>query len=842
MAKKKKRNIKKKGGLFTQDMVPVKRIVDHVVHYKDGSFARIVEVDPINFSLLGPEEQEGVIAGFASYLKVSPPIIRFKSVTKRANIDKHIQSLYIEWQNEKNTMCLNMGSAYINLIKTLSAREALARRFYVIIPFTGKDRSFNEIASILDNDAAMLGNRLISCGNTVKNFSNPAISIGEVFYSHFNKKKSQAVSFVSHINDIAGTVMKGRGLDPAVDQCPPIPMDAYLAPTDIDFTHPDYYIMDGMYCTHLYIKKNGFRTKEPGGWLTMLVNAGEGIDVDIQFERKDKWSIISDVSRSIRFNRSKMRDKDDSNTDFEELSSAISSASYIKAAMQMNNEDFYYMTVMISVSAPTYEAMDSIRNQLIAVMRSHDYELGQCKWDMEEAMKSAAPGTYISKSIRRKAERNVMTSGAASTYMFSSFEMTDENGILMGVNRANTTLCILDLWNTSVYPNANMVILGTSGSGKTFTMQLMALRMRLRGIQSFIIAPFKGYEFKRACEQIGGTYIKISPSSQHCINILEIRPVDTGASAAFGGGTFDPTQDKYLSRKTQQVKAFFSLLLPQMNNIEETLLDEALIECYERKGITDDNDSIYLDKEAGILREMPILGDLHKVLMEKEGCMNLATVLSIFVNGSAKSFNQQTNIDLSNKYIVLDISEMKGKMLPIGMFIALDYVMDNVMADITKKKAVYIDEVWKLIGTNANSYAADFVLECFKTIRGYGGSAIAATQDLHDFFALNNGEFGKGILNNANTKLILKLEPNEAAYVKEILDLSVNEISTLRGANRGEGLIVANRNKIHIQIKASPVEHDLITTNREDLERIAYQKMREEEQRRRAEAANTNKT
>lgn len=171
-----------------------------------------------------------------------------------------------------------------------------------------------------------------------------------------------------------------------------------------------------------------------------------------------------------------------------------------------------------------------------------------------------------------------------------------------------------------------------------------------------------------------------------------------------------------------------------------------------------------------------------------------------------------------NRYVVLDISELKGKMLPVGMMIALDYVWDQVKADRTKKKMVFIDEIWKLIGGSANRQAAEFCLEIFKIIRGYGGGAVAATQDLSDFFGLEDGRYGRSILNNSKTKIILNLEPDEAEYVKDVLKLTRTEIRSITQFERGEALISSNSNKVPVIIKASREEQQMITTDRAELE------------------------
>ena len=196
----------------------------------------------------------------------------------------------------------------------------------------------------------------------------------------------------------------------------------------------------------------------------------------------------------------------------------------------------------------------------------------------------------------------------------------------------------------------------------------------------------------------------------------------------------------------------------------------------------------------------------------------LAAIVSRFVTGSAQSFNRQTNVDLSNKYIVLDLSELKGKLLPVGMFIALDYVWDQIKADRTQRKAIFIDEIWQLIGASSTRMAAEFCLEIFKVIRGFGGAAVAATQDLSDFFGLEDGKYGRAIINNSKNKIILNLEPDEARTVQETLKLTRSEVRAITQFERGEALICSNSNKVPVVIKASQTELEMITTDRAELE------------------------
>ena len=536
--------------------------------------------------------------------------------------------------------------------------------------------------------------------------------------------------------------------------------------------------------------------------------------------RENRSKTIDKVAQRIRLNRTKLKSMQDTSTDYEELAGSIQAGYFIKQGIANYNDDLFYMSVFVTVSARTYEELMWRKQQMTDMLKSMDMYVSDCSFQQEDALRTVMPFLQISPKLEKKSKRNVLTSGAASTYMFTSFEMSDDTGVLLGINRHNNSLCIVDLFDTKKNKNANLNLLGTSGAGKTFTMQLLALRMRMRGIQCYIIAPIKGHEFRRACNRIGGQFIKIAPGSPHCINIMEIRHTISPEMELIDELDYSE-MDSLLAQKIQQLMIFFSLLIPDMTNEEEQMLDEALIRTYGKFGITHDNDSVYADRNAvpPKMKTMPILGDLHEELQKNEMTKRIAVIVSRFVTGSAQSFNQQTNVDLSNKYIVLDLSELKGKLLPVGMMIALDYVWDKIKSDRTKKKAIMIDEIWQM--------AAEFCLEIFKVIRGFGGAAISATQDLSDFFGLEDGRYGRAIINNSKNKIILNLEPDEAEFVRDTLKLTKTEIRSITRFERGEALICSNNSKVPVIIKASKEEQEMITTDRAELEAILKERQHE---------------
>ena len=799
--------------IWTEDLIPVRNIQNGIIHLSDGRYIKILEVEPINFLLRSVREQKHIIASFASWMKISPVHIQIKVLTKKADISKHLNAIERDMDREQDPKCRELQKDYYNLIKTIGSREAITRRFLIIFEyepaFTNRKSDYSEVVSTLETAARTAKQYFTHCDNVVITHDDENGFLLNVLYAIFDRELSEKVPIEKRIHDLQ--------LRQAIESTPEgITVPQVIAPECIDLRHGSYVVIDGVYHAYLLVPSSGFNPHVVAGWTSLFVNAGEGIDVDFFFQREPKERIQSKLGQQIRINRSRIKDTSDTNTDFDDIEGAIKSGYFLKQGLA-NYEDFYYTSIIVTVTADSLDNLEWRVAEVRRLMISQDMDVRTCYFRQEDAMRSVMPCCRLNKKLFERSKRNMLTSAAASCYPFTSYEMSDENGILLGVNKHNNSLVIVDIFNSRVYKNANMAILGTSGAGKTFTMQLMALRMRRKGTQVFIIAPLKGHEFLRACRNVGGEFISISPASKQCINIMEIRRTDQTANAIIDGGI---NENSILAKKIQQLHIFFSLLIPDMSHEEKQLLDEALIRTYSMKGITHENESLIDPDDPSRYRTMPLLEDVYNILMEAPETKRMGNILNRLVHGSAKTFNQQTNVDLSNPYTVLDISELTGELLTVGMFLVLDFVWDKAKEDRTKEKAIFIDEIWQLVGAGSNSLAAEFCLEIFKIIRGYGGAAIAATQDLNDFFSLDGGKYGKGIINNAKTKIILNLEDDEALRVQDALNLTDAEISNITRFERGNGLISTNSNHITVEFKASNLEKRLITTDRYELNQI----------------------
>lgn len=800
------------------EYLPIEKIANGIIYTKDHRYIKIIEVIPINFLLRSAREQRSIIYSFISYLKISPVKIQFKVLTKRADLNKHTDIVRREMEAEQDPNCRVLQEDYLKLINRIGSREATTRRFFIAFEYeqVGRRNANEETDAIssLQIAARTAANYLKQCGNEVLTPENEDEFTVDVLYNILCRQVSSDIPLPQRVqNVISKYIAEGRDTGA-------IPCTEFFAPDTLDFTHGRYICVDGLYHSYMLIPSFGYKSHVSAGWLSLLVNAGDGIDIDLFLTRQPKERMVNKLGQQLRINRSKIKEASDTNSDFDDLDGAIRSGYLLKDGLS-NNEDFYYMNILITITADTPEDLEWREREMRKLLVSQDLNIVTCSFREEQGFLSALPLTSLEKHLYERSKRNVLTSGAASCYPFTAYELSDDNGILLGVNKYNNSLVIVDIFNSAVYKNANISIMGTSGAGKTFTLQLMALRMRRKGTQVFIIAPLKGHEFLRACRNTGGEFIQISPASKNCINVMEIRKTDKSVDELLDGS---PIEKSELAAKIQQLHIFFSLLIPDMNHEERQLLDEALIKTYNGKGITHDNESLEDPENPGQYKEMPILGDLYDILIITPETKRMANILNRLVHGSASTFNQRTNVNLDNKYTVLDISELSGDLLTAGMFVALDYVWDKAKQNRTVEKTIFIDECWALIGGSANRLAANFVLEIAKIIRGYGGSAVFATQDLNDFFALDDGKYGKGIINNCKTKIVLNLEDEEAQRVQSILHLSEAEVMEITHFERGNGLISTNNNNITVEFRCSDLEKSLITTDRRELQELVEQK------------------
>lgn len=815
-----------------QSIIPIKEISNGMIYTEDGRYVKIIEVFPVNFVLRSIEEQDNIIYLFASWLRISPVKVQFKIITRKADSTKIVDFIRDASATEKQESVRELIEDHIDFIRNLTGREALSRRFFVILEHeSNKRRQLTEedIAEELSDAALRIQNGLRRCGCESLSFQSTDEEDyfhAEVLYQFYNRNSSHDEPLSDRVIRVTKDYMAMHGMTAGVDPYPDIPVKDYIAPRGVDFSHPDFFICDGSYTCVYIIDKDGYPTAVTGGWMSNIIEAGEGIDVDIFLRKENRAQTRDKVAQKLKLTRIKASGRSDTDTDAEEIEDAMQAAQYIKQSLA-NGEDFYRLYTFVTVSADSYDELERRRDMMMDYLYSRDITPRLIKMRLEDAFQVISPLLIFKNELMSFGARNVMTSGAASLFPFTSCEICDENGVVLGINRRYQSLVNVDIFNSKKYKNANIAILGTTGTGKTYLELSLALRLRLQGIQTFIISPDKSHEFKRSCDHIDGSYIRICPGSPHCINIMEIRPI-VNPIAEFIDGEDAAESDSWLAQKTSQLIIFFHIICPDITNEEEQLVDDSIIKTYARFGITHENKSIYVSGTKTI-KKMPLIQDLQEALSEREETRRVANILGRFVTGSLSNFNNYTNVDLDNKFIVFALDDLQGTMKAVGMFIVMDFLWGQIKRNRTERKAVLIDEGWQLLGASGDERAADFVYRIFKIIRGYCGSAVFATQDITDLFAFKDGKYGKAIISNSRIKIVLGLESQEARYVQDILQLTEHEVRSITNFERGEALICANNNKVPVYIRASTLEDELITTDPNQIRTIIQKRKHEAE-------------
>ena len=340
--------------------------------------------------------------------------------------------------------------------------------------------------------------------------------------------------------------------------------------------------------------------------------------------------------------------------------------------------------------------------------------------------------------------------------------------------------------------------------GKSFFTKLQILRYSMLGIEQYVIDPDR--EYTNIAKELEGTILKIGPSSETYINVLDIRR--------------ESIEDEkgYLATKISRLMGFFNLIFGEMNEEEKAILEEKIIECYKEKNITFDDETLYINEKDKInikpifkdSSQMPVLEDLYNILGKNKSTKKFQLKLMPFVKGSLNFFNKKTNIEINNELIIADIYDLGEENLKYGMYLFTDLFWDKIKKDRKVKKIIYLDEIWRLIGVTSNRDVASFIYKIFKTIRKFGGSSVAITQDVSDLFSLEDGIYGRSILNNSSNKVFFALEEENISILEQYTNLSEKEKIEIRNLKRGECLIFSGEEHIVTKIESAEFERNII--------------------------------
>ncbi len=544
--------------------------------------------------------------------------------------------------------------------------------------------------------------------------------------------------------------------------------------------------------------------------LKTLIETNINMNISIFYEKQDSYKIIKDLTYHIGNVGVELKGSNENRQDIDIAAFTYNDAKYIRKEMQVNNEDMYFLYVYIIVYSKDIQELEYYLNKIEGITQSKGLQTRRTNFREEELFLSCLPTMSNNKLIKEMARRNILTTGLLATYPFISSTIFDQDGIFIGTNIYNNSLVFIDRYDNKKYKNANICIFGTSGAGKSFYTKLLILRYKLLGISQYIIDPDREYD--NICEKLEGTNIKIGPTSNTYINILDIR-----------SESIEDGENGYLATKIGKLIGFFNLIFGQLNEEEKALLEEKLIETYNLKGITFNDESLYKRSEEKIMgkefkesQDMPLLEDLYNLLVSDKKTKKFAIKLIPFIKGSMKFFNNYTNIELEKDLIIADVYDLGEENLKYGMYLFIDIFWDKIKENRKEKKAIYLDEIWRLIGVTSNKDVASFIYKIFKTIRKYGGSSVAITQDISDIFSLDNGTYGRSILNNSSIKTFFALEEENIKILSEYTNLTDKEKVEIKSLKRGECLMFVGEDHILTKIECSEAEKQIVEGNKKN--------------------------
>ena len=521
------------------------------------------------------------------------------------------------------------------------------------------------------------------------------------------------------------------------------------------------------------------------------------MNISIFYEKKDSLKTLKELSYNIGNVGVELKQFNENRQDIDIAEYAYNDAKYIRKQIQIDNEDIYFLYIYLNIFSKNKKELEYNLDKIEGILQSKGLQTRRSNFRQEQLFTSCLPLMENSEDLKQIGKRNILTSGLISTYPFISSSIVEEKGIYIGNNMYNNSLILIDRYNTTKYKNANMCIFGTSGAGKSFYTKLLILRNTLLGIDQYVIDPEK--EYSTIAKRLGGTIIKLGPTSENYINIFDIRKE-----------SIEENEHGYLATKLGKLIGFFNLIFGELNEEEKAILEEKIIQVYKIKKINFNDKSLYnKNKKFKSTKDMPILEDFYNILND-EKTKKFKIKLIPFIKGSLKFFNNYTNIELNKKLIIADVYELGEENMKFGMYLFVELFWDKIKINRKIKKAIYLDEIWRLIGVTSNKEVAKFIYKIFKTIRKYGGSSVAITQDISDLFSLENGTYGKSILNNSSIKTFFSLEEENIKLLSQYSNLSEKEKMEIKSLRRGECLTFVGDEHILINIEASDFEKEII--------------------------------
>jgi len=580
----------------------------------------------------------------------------------------------------------------------------------------------------------------------------------------------------------------------------------FIAPSSIEL-QSHFFRLGTRFARTYYVY--GYPRQLYTGWLSGMVNMDEVLDISIfiypvesQVVLENLRKKVTQLEAGIQIDSEKGRVRDPAKQ------AAILDAEEMRDKLQVGEERFFRFGFYFTIYANSMEEMEFVSHKVESLLGQQLVYSKPATSQQEQGLNSTIPQFTDQLQIRR----NMSTGAISTSFPFTSADLSQDNGILYGINMHNSGLVIFDRFSLE---NGNSVVFAKSGAGKSFTVKLEALRSLMLGTEIFIIDPENEYE--RMCDAVAGAYVRLSLNSATRINPFDLpRVVDTeeadnalrsnlitlhGLLRLMMGGA-----------QAQLLGGAAAMMGPALSPVEESDLDAALIETYAKAGIT--NDPLTHTSLP------PTISDLYDTLLHMGGTgPQLAQRLRKYTSGTfAGIFSQQSNIDINNPLVVFNIRDLEDELRPVAMYIVLNYIWNKTKSD-QKRRLLIIDEAWQLMKYEDS---ANFMFSLAKRARKYNLGITTITQDVEDFMG---SRMGRAIVANASMQFLLKQSPSAVDVLADVFKLTSEEQKRLSQFPVGQGLFFAGQSHVHIQVVASPTETGLITTNPQQLQQMRQGEM-----------------
>ncbi|MBI2589857.1 ATP-binding protein [Candidatus Berkelbacteria bacterium] len=558
----------------------------------------------------------------------------------------------------------------------------------------------------------------------------------------------------------------------------------YIAPAAFAVT-PQYVQLENLYAKTLFVYS--YARYLNTNWLSRIVNLDIQADISMFIYPLNTDEVMNELRRkigqlqsteTIQAEKGQVRDP--------QLQTAIGDIEVLRDALARGEDRLFQFGIYFTIYATKLEDLTTLSKQLEALLGGLLIYTKQALMQMEQGFNASLPLGNDELLINR----NLDTASLSTTFPFVSSELTSNDGILYGINLHNSSLVLFDRFSLE---NANSVVFAASGAGKSFAVKLEALRSMMWGTDVIVIDPENEYE--RIAKAVGGSFLSLSLNSKERIN-----PFDLPKTAQYEEG------EDILRSAVVSIKNLVAIMVGGLSPDEDALLDRAVYEAYALKDITTDPRTHQ--------NEPPIMKDLQSILANMTGAESLVRKLSKFTEGTfAGLFNQRTNINLENGFVVFSIRDLEEQLRPIGMFLVLNFIWNQARYQM-RKRMVVVDEAWILMRYKDSS---DFLYSLAKRARKYFLGLTIITQDVEDFIT---SQQGRTIVNNSAMRLLLRQAPSAVDKLTEVFKLTEGEKLILREAKVGQGIFFAGSNHVAIEIIASYEEEQLITTNPAELMKI----------------------